>query len=117
MRRRSCYNQRLPMADILPFAALRYDPHRVTTEHVVTQPYDKITPAMQQRYYAASPYNLVRVILGRQSAQDNTEDNVYTRAASSFGEWRREEVLRRDVEPSIYVYSQGFKAPGTGAAA
>ncbi len=101
------------MADILPFAALRYDPHRVTTEQVVTQPYDKITSTMQQRYYAASPYSLVRVILGRQSAQDNTEDNVYTRAASSFVEWRRKGILRGDVEPSIYVYSQRFKAPGT----
>jgi len=31
-------------------------------EDVVTQPYDKITPEMQQRYYEASPYNLVRII-------------------------------------------------------
>lgn len=101
------------MADILPFAALRYDPHRVTTEHVVTQPYDKITPAMQERYYAASPYSFVRVILGRRSAQDNTEDNVYTRAAASFADWRRQGILARDGEPSLYFYSQGFKAPGT----
>jgi len=101
------------MADIVPFAALRYDPRLVTAERVVTQPYDKITPAMQERYYAASPYSLVRIILGRRSARDNTEDNVYTRAAASFGEWRRGGILRSDVEPSIYVYSQRFKAPET----
>ncbi len=53
------------MADILPFRALRYDLQRVSASQVVTQPYDKITPAMQERYYAASPYNLVRIILGR----------------------------------------------------
>ena len=53
------------MARIYPFRALRYDPSRVNMEDVVTQPYDKITPAMQQHYYDASPYNLIRVILGK----------------------------------------------------
>ena len=51
------------MADVLPFRAFRYDPQRVSPAKVVTQPYDKITPAMQDMYYAASPYNLVQVIL------------------------------------------------------
>ncbi len=37
------------MADILPFRALRYDPSKVTAGEVMTQPYDKITPAMQDR--------------------------------------------------------------------
>ena len=53
------------MAIISPFRALRYDPERVPVQQVVTQPYDKITPAMQERYYQASPYNLVRIILGK----------------------------------------------------
>ncbi|HZC25334.1 MAG TPA: DUF1015 family protein, partial [Candidatus Binatia bacterium] len=44
------------MADIRPFSALRYNLQRVSAPQVVTQPYDKITPAMQDRYYAASPY-------------------------------------------------------------
>jgi uncharacterized protein (DUF1015 family) len=100
------------MADIIPFAALRYDPQRVTPAQVVTQPYDKITPAMQERYYAASPYNLVRIILGYRRPEDNTEDNVYTRAASSFRDWRQEGVLRQDSRPSIFVYSQRFTVPG-----
>ena len=43
------------MAHIEPFRALRYDPKRVSIPQVVTQPYDKITPMMQDRYYAASP--------------------------------------------------------------
>ena len=53
------------MARIYPFRALRYDPAKVQMEDVVTQPYDKITPAMQQAYYDRSKYNLVRVILGK----------------------------------------------------
>ena len=50
------------MARIYPFRALRYNPSMVRVEDVVTQPYDKITPAMQQAYYQRSLYNLVRII-------------------------------------------------------
>ncbi len=64
------------MARIYPFRALRYDSARVNMEDVVTQPYDKITPQMQQRYYEASPYNLVRVILGRQFSTDTDVENA-----------------------------------------
>ena len=102
------------MADIRPFRALRYDLERVTAAQVVTQPYDKISPAMQERYYAASPYNLVKIILGRPEARDNTLTNVYTRAAAYGQEWRKEGILRQDSAPSIYSYSQTFKAPSGG---
>ncbi len=99
------------MADIRPFHALRYNLQRVSASQVVTQPYDKITPAMQEKYYAASPYNLVRIILGRREEADNTVENVYTRAAALGRQWRAEGILQQDSEPSIYAYSQNFKAP------
>ena len=79
-----CYNQGFPMAEYIPFRALRYDPNEFPLAQVVTQPYDKITPAMQDRYYAASPYNLVRIILGRREPADNPANNVYTRAAADL---------------------------------
>ena len=100
------------MAHIAPFRALRYDPARVAVSNVVTQPYDKITPEMQQRYYAASPHNLVRVILGKQQASDHSSDNTYTRAAQFFHDWRREGIFLQDTEPSIYLYVQRFMVPG-----
>ncbi len=99
------------MADIRPFPALRYNLQRVSASQVVTQPYDKITPAMQDRYYAASPYNLVRIILGRPEPSGNTAENVYTRAAGYGRQWRAQGILQRDSAPSIYVYSQTFTAP------
>ena len=99
------------MADIYPLRALRYDLQRVSAAQVVTQPYDKITPAMQERYYAASPYNLVRIILGRHAADENAGDNVYTRAAAYARKWRAEGILRQDASPSLYAYSQTFAAP------
>jgi len=98
------------MADIRPFRAYRYNLQRVSAAQVVTQPYDKITPAMQERYYTASPCNLVRIILGRSGPGDNTSDNVYTRAAAFGRDWRSQGILQQDSSPSLYVYSQTFKA-------
>jgi len=100
------------MAIISPFAAWRYDPGRVSIEQAVTQPYDKITPAMQEGYYQASPYNLVRIILGKRLEGDNEAENVYTRAADSFQNWREAGILRQDLDPSIYRYTQTFELPG-----
>src|SRR6202795_3920840 len=100
------------MALIFPFQAWSYDPERVPVQQAVTQPYDKITPAMQERYYQASPYNLVRIILGKRLPGDGDAENVYTRAAASFENWRQTGVLRQDPEPSIYRYSQRFRSPG-----
>src|SRR5438128_1482135 len=90
------------MANIQPFRALRYDPSRVALADVATQPYDKITPEMQERYYSASPHNLVRIILGKRQATDGPADNPYTRAAGFLSDWRRQGVLQQDAEPSIY---------------
>jgi len=100
------------MAIIKPFQAWRYDGGKVRLGDVVTQPYDKISPEMQDRYYAASPNNLVRIILGKPEAGDDAEKNVYSRAGANFREWRRSGVLRRDPEPAIYAYQQHFKVPG-----
>ncbi|HEX8811352.1 MAG TPA: DUF1015 family protein, partial [Terracidiphilus sp.] len=101
-----------PMARVFPFQAMRYNPSKVNPAEVVTQPYDKITPAMQDRYYAASPYNLVRVILGKPEAGDNERQSVYTRAADCVEQWRKERILVPDAEPSIYLYTQTFRVPG-----
>jgi uncharacterized protein (DUF1015 family) len=100
------------MPDIFPFRALRYDPHHVSPSQVLTQPYDKISATMQDRYYAASPYNLVRIILGRGEAADNTQNNVYSRANACFRDWRGQGIFRQDSSPSLYAYAQRFTAPG-----
>ncbi len=105
------------MAKIFPFRALRYNPSKVKPAEVVTQPYDKITPEMQDRYYAASPYNLVRVILGKPQSGDNERQSVYTRAAACVEQWRTERILVPDTEPSIYWYTQTFRVPGDSSGA
>jgi len=101
------------MAEIHPFRALHYNPARVGKLcNVVTQPYDKISPEMQSRYYRSSPFNLVRVIRGQPQADDNPQDNVYLRAARYFREWIRDRILVSEAEPAIYPYHQEYEVPG-----
>ncbi len=107
----------VPMAQVFPFRALRYHEARVPIASVVTQPYDKITPAMQAAYYDASPYNLVRIILGRAEPGDTDQNNVYTRAAQCFREWREQQVLVPEPQPAIFRYTQTFSAPAGSALA
>jgi len=101
------------MAEIIPFKALRYDPDQVKLEDVLTQPYDKITPEMQSKYYEKSTHNLVRIILGKAGETDTDAFNVYTRAAEYLHDWRSGGILKQDPEPSIYAYSQTFTVLGT----
>ena len=82
-------------------------------ENLVTQPYDKISPAMRSRYLAASPYNLVRVILGEPGLADSDHHNVYTRAAAHLNQWIASGILVRDPQPGLFPYFQEFTVPDT----
>lgn len=101
------------VAEIFPFRAVRYDSRRVALADVLTQPYDKITPELQERYYEASPYNLVRIEKGKTQDGDSAAENVYTRASQSFEDWLAQGILLQDAQPAIYVYSQNYGVPGT----
>ena len=102
------------MASIYPFRAWRYNPSEVKLDDVVTQPYDKISPAMQQAYYQRSPYNLVRIILGLPELFDAEKgESVYSRAARDFKAWKQQSVLIQEKTPCVFAYSQRFKVPGT----
>ena len=100
------------MAEIFPFSALRYDVGRVKLDDVLTQPYDKITAEMRERYYARSPYNLIPVEKGRSLPDDGPGNNVYTRAAEILKSWIADGILVREPSPGVYVYFQNFLVPG-----
>jgi len=101
------------LATLKPFQPYRYTSKAGDPAKLLTQPYDKIKPAMQQKYLAASPYNLVRVILGERQSSDNPSDNVYTRAARHLDEWIRDGILAQDPKPGFYAYFQDFAVPDT----
>lgn len=102
------------MATVAPFQPYRYTAKAGDPASLLTQPYDKISPEMQARYLAASPYNLVRITLGERFAADSAANNVYTRAAGYLNDWIRDGILARDTAPAFYAYSQEFDVPDTG---
>lgn len=103
------------MADIQPFRGVLYNTQRVKLNDVLTQPYDKITPAMQERYQKLSLYNLVQIELGKEAPGDSETNNKYTRARDLYQAWLREGVLRQAAKPALYYLEQTFAAPdGSG---
>jgi uncharacterized protein (DUF1015 family) len=101
------------MAEIFAFRAYRYNTARVDPAKVLTQPYDKISPEMAERYAAASPYNLIPVEKGINLPGDTPQNNVYTRAAQKLEEWIRAGIIQRDPAPSLYAYFQEYTVPDT----
>jgi uncharacterized protein (DUF1015 family) len=99
------------MAEIQPFRGVLYNAQRVRPDDVLTQPYDKITPEMRERYLKLSPYNLVRIELGKEEAGDTETNNKYTRARDLYQAWLRDGVLRRAVTPALYYLEQTFAPP------
>ncbi len=103
------------MAQVYPFRAFRYHPENAHApfDRLLTQPYDKISPAMQDAYYAADRHNLISVEKGRAYPADTPQNNVYTRAAAALEDWIGKNVVMQDPEPAFYGYTQEYTVPGT----
>jgi uncharacterized protein (DUF1015 family) len=86
------------------FRGIFYNPNQVRLGDVIAPPYDVISPAQQNELYERDPFNVVRLILGR-------EENRYTSAKKYFDEWIERGVLIQDDEPCIYVLVQQFVLP------
>lgn len=101
------------MADVRPLQGIRYSGEKVgNVGEVVTPPFDVISAEDQVRFYARHPYNVIRLELGQELAEDDTLDNRYTRAAAALAEWRVQGVLRQETTPHYYLYQQVFTHGG-----
>ena len=104
------------MPDIRPFRALRYDGASIADPAlVVAPPYDVIGPAERERLLARHPANVVRLDLPGEDAGDEP-DARYRRAAKTLAAWRSDGTLHKDPHPSIYVYEQAYRVPGSDVA-
>lgn len=98
------------MADIKPFTALVYNSEKVgDLKDVVAPPYDVIDSDFQNELYDRHDNNVVRLILGKTSDDDNEGQDRYSRAKSDLQSWIESNVLQRLEKPSILFYSQTFK--------
>jgi uncharacterized protein (DUF1015 family) len=99
------------MALIYPFRGFRYNKEVVGDfTQIVSQPYDKTTPLMQDEYYLRSPYNVVRITLNLE--QRNNPDTEYPKAGSTLNQWIDRKILTQDDQPAIYVYYQEYMVEG-----
>jgi uncharacterized protein (DUF1015 family) len=97
------------VAEILPFRGVRYNQGLVKElASVICPPYDIITPQLQQELYHRSAYNFVRLEFGRESPQDTSADNRYTRSAATLEQWLAQGVLAQDQKPAIYLHDHYF---------
>ncbi|HEY8773754.1 MAG TPA: DUF1015 domain-containing protein [Gaiellaceae bacterium] len=90
------------MAVVKPFRALRYDERRAgPLDALIAPPYDVISAEERERYAARSPYNVVHLTL----PDDESE------AARTLAEWKRDGVLARDEQPSLWWLAQDYTGP------
>jgi len=102
------------MPDIRPLRGVRYDLAKVgALSDVVAPPYDVIGHDLQDRLYAASPYNIIRLELNKEEPGDAPGTDRYARAARFLKDWTRQGILAEDPHPSFYVYHQSFDVEGT----
>ncbi len=97
------------MARIIPFRGLRYNAANDDLKEIVAPPYDVISDEQRDFLYQRHEHNIVRLERGKDLPIDTIQENKYTRARQYLEQWIREGVLKRDKEPSIYIYEQEYK--------
>ena len=101
------------MARIYPFSGYRYNQKIVSDIGAVfTEPYDKINPELQEKYYQRHPYNIVRLIKGKTNPGDDKSNNQYTRARDYLDQWIADGILTREDREAIYVYNEEYSVAG-----
>jgi uncharacterized protein (DUF1015 family) len=101
------------MPRVSPFTGLLFDESIVgPLDQVTAPPYDAISSESERRLHAASPHNVVRLILGRDEPGDDDRENKYTRASRLLREWRAAGALRETERPSWFLYEMRFAFQG-----
>lgn len=100
------------MAEVIPFKGVLYNPEKVNADIVMAPPYDVITPEHKEELYKKEPRNIIRIDFGKDSDDDNENENRYTRAAKHLSGWLEEGALMHDQEPSFYCYEISYVING-----
>ena len=91
---------------IEPFRALLYNQERVgNLSEVVAPPYDLIDADRQDELYNRSPYNIVRLELGRESDR-------YAASATTLANVARRRYFTCRTAAGVHLYTQLFESGG-----
>ena len=96
------------MVKVAPLKGLVYNLEKVNINDVIAPPYDVISSKEQGELYNKSPYNIVKLILGKINSDDSESNNRYTRAAEDFREFIEQKALTPSSTPCIYYYVQNY---------
>ena len=101
------------MSLVSPFVGLLFDGSIVGSHDLVTTPpYDVISHDERRHYLDASPYNVIRLVLGPDDTGDGGAGDKYRRAASELETWRSDGVLAPTERASFYPYEMRFSLHG-----
>jgi len=78
-------------------------------DNLIAPPYDVISPSQREELYSRSPFNIIRVILGKDLPGDNSISNKYSRAAEHLKDWISKSILKKDNQPALYLLKQEFE--------
>ncbi|MCK5679656.1 DUF1015 domain-containing protein [bacterium] len=103
------------MPQIDAFKGTYYNPEIITDMAAVTAPpYDVITGTKKADLLAQSPYNVIRLILGKAAQEAGTArpKSEFEDASATFNKWLTENILIDDSKPTLYDLEEEFEAVG-----
>ncbi|MBW2061904.1 MAG: DUF1015 domain-containing protein [Deltaproteobacteria bacterium] len=103
------------MAVIAPLKGIVYNTSTAgNLRDLVGPPYDVVTPKEQTAFHQAHKNNVMHLILGAGHPDDQSPYDWHQRAAATFNQWLKDEILIRQEQPAIYYKELDFTDPMTG---
>lgn len=101
------------MVDVRPFKGLRFS-HTMSGDlsDILCPPYDVISSNDQLDLHESSPYNMIRLELGKETPNDTDTDNRYTRSNHQLKDWIKKGILSYDDEHSMYLVEDEYTLSG-----
>lgn len=100
------------MAFIAPFKGVSFNVEKVgSLDDVVTPPYDVISENAVESYTAKNPYSMIRLDITKNPGGVNENDKRYQDVADLFQQWLDQDVLRREPQDALYLYTVQYKHP------
>lgn len=91
------------MVEVKPFRGIMYNTQDLRKK--ITEPYDKITMEMRERYYGIDEYNFIRLNLPK-------DKDPYTSSKNTLKRWLDEGILKKSEKQNFYHYIQKFELNG-----
>jgi uncharacterized protein (DUF1015 family) len=100
------------VARIRAFRGWRYAVEDTDISHLVSPPYDVISPEHREYLSSLDSHNVVELELPEGDTDPSALQNRYANAAEMWREWRTSGVLAEDDSPAIYLLEQRYELDG-----